>query len=135
MSKERIGVAIVSDKDRVGLREKLQEEIEKNPNLEVTLLSRLKTSRIRQEIKKKNPDLVFVTSSLSYPLEFDELRGFVTKLRKHLPQANIVIHSPQLSNEQQEALSEAGANGWITDNSAYETLSLDLEKIVTKKGA
>lgn len=131
MGKERIGVAIVSDKEKVGLREKLQVEIEKNPNLNVSLLSRVKASRIRQEIKKKNPDMVFITASLYTPEEVNEVCGFVKKLRKHLPQTNIVIHTPQLSTTQREAIFAAGADWWIDDNLAYETLTGALEKMVT----
>lgn len=131
MNKERIGVAIVSDRDRMGLREKLQREIEKNPNLKVNLLSRIKTSRIRQEIKTENPDLVFVTASLYRPQEFNELQGFVTKLRKYLPQASIVVHTPQLSNTQREAIFEAGVNCWINHTLAYEALGGVLEKLST----
>lgn len=131
MTKERIGVAIVSDKDRVGLREKLQGEIEKNPHLKVVLLSRLKTSRIRQEIKKENPDLVFISASLYTPEEVDELQSFVKKLRKHLPQTNIVVHTPQLSATQQEVIFKAGANGWINHTVPYEILGGALEKLAT----
>lgn len=131
MNKERIGVVIVSDKDRVGLRERLQAEIEKNPRLTVVLLSRLKTSRIRQEIKKKNPDMVFVTASLYTPEEVDELQSFIRRLRKHLPQSNIVIHTPQLSTTQQEVFFEAGANCLINHTVPYEILGGALEKLAT----
>lgn len=133
MNKERIRLAIVSDKDKAGLRERLQSEIEKNPNFKVVLLSRVKTSRIGQEIKQKNPDMVFITASLYTPEEVDELRGFVRRLRKHLPQTNIVIHTPQLSTTQREVFFEAGANCWINHAEPYEILGGALEKLATGK--
>ena len=112
---KKIRVTIVSDKAKVGLRPILKKRIEQNNSLEVVLLSRLKISRIRQEIVPKKPDLVFITASLSYPEEFNELWGFVKKLRKHLPQSNIVVHTPWLSDSQKEKISKAGANRWIDD--------------------
>lgn len=117
---KKIRVAIVSDKAKVWLRPEVKKWIEQNNNLEVVLLevvllSRLKISRIRREIVPEKPDLVFITASLLHPEEFNELWGFVKKLRKHLPQSNIVVHTPWLPDSQKEKISEAGANRWIDD--------------------
>lgn len=129
MGKEKIGVAIVSDKSRVDLRPSLQEKIERSPHFEVVLSSREKLSRIRQEILRKNPNLVLVTVSLDHPEEFDELLGFVRKLRKHLPEAKIVVNTPWLPNSQRETIFEAGANGWIDEEIADVNLREELKKI------
>ncbi len=130
---EKIRVIIASDKDRVGLRSTLKKWLEQNNNLEVILLSRLKISRIRGEIKPKNPTLVFITASLYTSEELKELCGFVKKLRKHLPKTNIIVNTPRLSEEKRGKLFEGGADDWIDDRLDYPFLGETLEAIVKKK--
>lgn len=128
---EKIKVAIVSDKKKVSLRPELKSWIEQNTNLEVVLLSRLKISRIRSEIVPKNPTLVFITASLTTSEEFNDLWGFVKKLRKNLPQTKIIVHTPQLSENQREKIFKEGADRWIDDKMNYSFLGKDLEATVT----
>ena len=129
---EKVRAIIASDKDRVGLRSKLKEWLE-NDNLEVILLSRVKISRIRREIKSKNPTLVFITVSLYTSEEFKELCGFIKKLRKHLPETIIIVNTPRLSEYSKGKLFELGADGWINDSVDYPLLSRTVEAIVKKK--
>ena len=130
---EKIRLIVVSDKDRVNLRPKIKSWLEQNNNLEVVLLSRLKISRIRGEIKPKNPTLVFITASLYTSEEFNELCGFVKKLRKHLPKTNIIVNTPRLSEDKREKLFEGGVDDWIDDRLEYPFSGRTLKSIVKKK--
>lgn len=127
MEKNRIVVA--SDKNKVNLRPRIKSWIEQNSNLEVVLLSRLKISRIRGEVVPQNPILVFITVSLYTSAEFNDLWGFVKKLRKHLPQTKIVVHTPRLFEEQREKIFKEGADGWIDDELPPLLLGKALEAI------
>ena len=127
---EKIRVIIVSDKEKVGLRPKLKSEIEQNNNLEVVLLSRLKISRIRGEIVPLKPTLLFITASLYTAEEFNELQGFVKKLKKHLAQASIVVHTPKLRDFKIKEIFEVGADVWIDEKLDYSFLGGVLEAII-----
>lgn len=128
---ERLRTVIVSDKEKAGLRERIRAAMEGMPNLDVVLLSRSKISRIRSEIVPKEPAVVLVAASLQHPAEVDELGGFVRKLRRHLPETNIVIHAPGLFEPQLEEIFQAGADAWIDERIAYEYLGSAVESIAT----
>lgn len=126
---KKIRIVVASDKNKVSLRPRIKIWIEQNSNLEVVLLSRLKIFRIRAEIVPKKPTLVFITASLYVFEEFNDLWGFVKKLRKHLPQTKIVVHTPRLLENQREKIFKGGADGWIDDELEYPSLGRALEAI------
>lgn len=127
---EKIRVIIVPDKEKVGLRDMLKSEIERDNNLAVILLSRLEISSIRSEIAPQKPDMVFITASLYAKEEqLKELIGFIKKVKKHLPQAKIVIHSFPLSSQLEEIF-RVGADAWVDDKLDYDLLSKILEAIM-----
>lgn len=129
---ERIRTVIASDRGKAYLGSRLQRELGESGNFEV-FLSREKIARVRGEIKPKQPDLVLVAASLRTDEEIKELRGFVEKVRKHLPQTKIVIHAPLLSYSQREEVLQAGANGWIDDRQGYELLGQTLQEILSRE--
>lgn len=126
---ERYRAIIAADKETAGVRDKLKESIEEVAGLEVIQLSRVKISRIRGEIVKKKPDLVLVTAALRTSQEFDELRGFVRRVRRHLPESKIVIHGPNLFENEVEAVFESGADAWIDERMAQEYIGLALQSL------
>lgn len=126
---EKLRVVIASDKTKVNLRPELKRRIEEIKGIEGVFLSRVKISRIKGEIKPKNPDSVLVTAALKTDEEFRELRGFVRILKKHLPEINIVVHTPRLSDPQRESIFQVGANGWIHDEIENSSLGRALKDI------
>lgn len=128
-------LVIISDKDRAGLRSWLEAGIRRRSDFKDVFLSRAKTSRIRGEIVPMGPDAVLVTASLRNEMESRELKGFLRKLREHLPKALIVVHSPQISDAQREEMIEAGADGWISDMADELALSQALKRMVATKEA
>lgn len=131
MGEERI--IVVSDKETAGLRERVKAGIEQSSSFEVVCLSRVKISRIRQEIVPQKPSLVFVSAFLFHPEEFRELKGFVKKLKKHLPQTKIIVHTPRLDDVQLKEIFALGVEGWIDERLGYEFLGKATEAILEGK--
>lgn len=126
---ERYRAVIAADKETAGFRDKLKESIEEVAGLEVIQLSRAEISRIRGEIVKKKPDLVLVTAALNTSEEMDELKGFIGRVRRHLPQTKIVIHTPNLFQDEVEAVFKSGADAWIDERMAPEYLGPALQSL------
>lgn len=125
MDPERPRVVIASDHVNVGMRDNLREGVEREGKFAVVKLSRVKVSRIRQEITGAEPDIVLIYASLLNQEEINELGGFVRRLHKHIPGAKIIIYGPTIDADLQERI---GANGWINEATAYEYLSQELER-------
>jgi len=131
MGKERIVIA--SDKENVGLRERIRDGVVRSSGFEVVCLSRMKHSRVRQEIVPQEPSLIFLSASLFYPEEFTELEGFVKKLKKHLPQTKIIIHTHRPHEFQLKEIFALGVEGWIDEKLGYEFLGKATEAILGGK--
>jgi hypothetical protein len=130
---ERFGTAIISDREGANFRDEIKNELEKDGIIEVILESRTKISRIKQEIKLKNPKIsLVVASSLSNSEEFNDLWGFVRGLNKHLPQTNIIIYSPSLSREETDKIFEKGALACIDDRLGHQFLGPVIKSIVSE---
>ena len=130
---ERLSIVIAADKEKVGIRNLMQEKIEATGQFSVLKLSRLKISRIAQEIKPQHPDIILVAASLYYPHEFKECTTFIRKLRRHLPESTVISQTPHLTYEQLNAMFEAGAHAWIDERLEYEFLGKALLGIVTNQ--
>jgi hypothetical protein len=124
MGPEQLRVVIASDIDNVGMRDNLKVGVEREGKFNVVKLSRVLVSRIRQEITGAEPDIVLIYTSLLNQEEINELGGFVRRLHKHVPDAKVIIYGPKIDTSLQEQI---GANGWISDATAYELISQELE--------
>ena len=129
MDKEVLRVVTASDKDNVGVRSNLNQVITREGEFVVVKTSRIKISRINLEIKPSRPDVIFLSASLNTKEEERELRGFINKLRKHVPNAKVVVHSREMP---EGVVQNIGADGWINNTLAEEYIGQALKKIVSK---
>jgi hypothetical protein len=128
MMTERLRVLIASDKDNVGLRTNLEDVIEGGGSFVVVKQSRIKISRIKSEIRPERPDIVLLSASLKNNEEVNELRGFVRKVRRHLPNVMIIVHGPDDIKESERQT--INAEGWISETLPYEYLFQEFNSIL-----
>lgn len=81
---------------------------------------RLGIAEIKSRIKPFNPNILMAMSALRHTEEFQELRGFVQKVRNSLPNTIIVVQSPVISTaEGIGKFFKAGTKLWIDERLAY----------------
>lgn len=127
---ERLQVVVASDKARVTDRPEVKTAIESGVAFRVPLVSRVKIARIKAEIVRQNPNIVFTMAALKHPEESNELCGFIRKLRSKVPKTIVIIQTPELTDPQRQQFFEAGANAWVDKAMRRELLNQALERIV-----
>lgn len=129
-SVERRSVVVATHRDfGQGLKAKLIDQLEEYAGLQIPGFCRIEITDIGSQIAPKRPDIVLIIAQLTNREEANELRGFVSKVKKRLPTTTLVVQSTDSDKLDREALFGAGADAWIDDRLAYPLLAHALEQL------
>lgn len=131
-TQERYRIVIASDKSKSGIRYLVARHLAPFENFQVTI-SREKIFRIAHEIVLEDPDLVLVMAALDNAEEYQELGGFVYKLRRHIQDTLIVVHAPVVLDHRRERIFAKGADAWISERQEYRILGRILEGLLKRE--
>jgi hypothetical protein len=126
MNAERRRVFILTDVEKRGICLNLKNGVEREGILNVIGITGIRVSLIRSKIKPAFPDVLLICPSLRHEEQSKELRGFVRRIRKHLPNAKIVIHAPEVEEEVKKTIN---ADKWLDERLPHEYLGQELEDI------